>query len=45
MSVATELSAFDDPTGWRELLVMAGFLAGYGTATRNSYATDLRMFV
>ena len=44
MSIATELSTFDDPTGRRELLVMAGFLAGYGTATRNSYATDLRIY-
>lgn len=44
MSIATELSTFDDPTGRRELLVMVGFLAGYSTATRNSYATDLRIY-
>ncbi len=44
MSIATELSTFDDPTGRRGLLVMAGFLAGYGAATRNSYATDLRIY-
>ena len=33
MSIATELPTFDDPTDRRELLVMAGFIAGYGTAT------------
>lgn len=44
MSIATELSTFDDPTGRRELLTIAGFLAGYGTATRSSYATDLRIY-
>ena len=44
MYIATELSTFDDPTGRRELLTIAGFLAGYGTATRNSYATDLRIY-
>jgi integrase/recombinase XerD len=44
MSIAIELSTFDDPTGRRELLTIAGFLAGYGTATRNSYATDLRIY-
>jgi integrase/recombinase XerD len=26
------------------MLIIAGFLAGYGTATRNSYATDLRIY-
>jgi integrase len=40
----SELSSLDDPMFRRELLVVASFLAGYGTATRNSYATDLRLF-
>jgi len=40
----SEPSSVNDPTFRRELLVVAGFLAGYGTATRNSYATDLRLF-
>ena len=44
MSITAELSTFDDPTGRRELLTIAGFLAGYGAATRNSYATDLRIY-
>lgn len=44
MSITTELSTFDDPTSRRELLVIAGFLAGYGTSTRTGYATDLRLF-
>jgi len=26
------------------LLAIAGFLVGYGTTTRNSYATDLRIY-
>ena len=37
-------ATFNDSTGRRELLTIAGFLAGYGTATRNSYATDLRIY-
>ncbi len=41
---ASELSSLDDPMFRRELLVVAGFLAGYGTTTRNGYATDLRLF-
>ena len=44
MSITTDLSAFDDPTSRRELLIVASFLAGYGTATRTGYATDLRLF-
>jgi site-specific recombinase XerD len=40
----SNLSSLDDPTFRRELLVAASFLAGYGTSTRNSYATDLRLF-
>ena len=44
MSITNELSIFDDPTSRRELLVIAGFLAGYGTTTRTGYATDLRLF-
>jgi site-specific recombinase XerD len=40
----SDLSSLDDPTFRRELLVVASFLAGYGTTTRNSYATDLRLF-
>ena len=44
MSIANELSTFDDPASRRELLTIAGFLAGYGTATRTSYATDLRIY-
>lgn len=41
---SSELSSLDDPTFRRELLVVASFLAGDGTSTRNSYATDLRLF-
>ncbi len=44
MTITTELSTFDDPTPRRELLAIAGFLAGYGTSTRTGYATDLRIF-
>lgn len=44
MSITTELSTFDDPRSRRELLAIAGFLAGYRTATRTGYATDLRIF-
>lgn len=44
MSISNELSTFDDPTSRRELLAIAGFLAGYGTSTRVGYATDLRLF-
>ncbi len=40
----SELSSLDDPTFRRELLVVASFLAGYGTTTCNSYATGLRLF-
>ncbi|MDH3682760.1 MAG: site-specific integrase [Acidimicrobiia bacterium] len=40
----SELSSLDDPTFRRELLIAASFLAGYGTSTRTSYATDLRLF-
>jgi hypothetical protein len=40
----SDLSSLDDPIFRRELLVVASFLAGYGTSTRNSYATDLRLF-
>ena len=39
-----ELSSFDEPSFRRELLVVASFLAGYGTSTRTGYATDQRMF-
>ena len=39
-----ELSSFDEPSFRRELLVVASFLAGYGTSTRTGYATDLRLF-
>jgi len=34
----------DDPIFRWELLVVAGFFAGYGTTTRNSYATGFRLF-
>ena len=44
MSITAELSTFDDPTSRRELLAIAGFLAGFGTSTRTGYATDLRLF-
>ena len=44
MSITTELSTFDDPSSRRELLTVASFLAGYGTATRTGYTTDLRLF-
>lgn len=40
----SQLSSLDDPTSRRELLVVASFLASYGTATRKGYATDLRLF-
>ena len=40
----SELASLDDPTFRRELLTVASFLAGYGSSTRNSYATDLRLF-
>ena len=44
MSTTTALPVFDDPTTRREMLAIAGFLAGFGTATRTGYATDLRQF-
>lgn len=44
MSPTTALPVFDDPITHREMLAVAGFLAGFGTATRIGYATDLRQF-
>lgn len=44
MSPTTELPVLDDPISRREMLAIAGFLAGFGTATRTGYATDLRQF-
>ncbi len=34
----------DDPVERKEMMAVAGFLAGYGGSTRVSYATDLRLF-
>ena len=44
MSTTSKLSTLDDPIFRRELLIVASFLAGYGTTTRTGYATDLRIF-
>ena len=40
----SELSSLDYPIFRRELLIVASFLAGYGTPARTSNATDLRLF-
>ena len=44
MPSTTALPVFDDPITRREMLAIAGFLPGFGTATRTGYATDLRQF-
>lgn len=44
MSSTTALPVFDDPVTRRAMLAIAGFLAGFGTATRTGYAMDLRLF-
>ena len=44
MTDTFELAVTEDPVEHRELIAVAGFLAGYGTTTRTSYRTDLRIF-
>jgi integrase/recombinase XerD len=42
--MGSELVLFEDPDEMAERAAVAGFLAGYGLATRRNYATDLRLF-
>ena len=44
MTDTFELVVREDPVAQRELIAVAGFLAGYRTTTRTSYRTDLRIF-
>jgi integrase/recombinase XerD len=44
ISTAVEVVIAEEPVERREMLAVAGFLAGYGGSTRVSYATDLRLF-
>lgn len=44
MTTMFDLVVVEDPIAQRELIAVAGFLAGYGTTTRTSYRTDLRIF-
>jgi site-specific recombinase XerD len=44
ITTAVEVVIAEEPVERREMLAVAGFLAGYGGSTRVSYATDLRLF-
>ena len=44
MTDTFELVVVEDQAAQRELIAVAGFLAGYRTTTRTSYRTDLRIF-
>lgn len=44
ITTAVEVVLAEEPIERREMLAVAGFLAGYGGSTRVSYATDLRLF-
>ena len=43
-TTSTAMVRAEDRSRQAEALAMVGFLAGYGGATRTSYATDLRIF-
>jgi site-specific recombinase XerD len=43
-TTAIEVLGADDSVERREMMAVAGFLAGYRGSTRVSYATDLRLF-
>ena len=44
ITTAVEVVIAEETIERREMLAVAGFLAGYGGSTRVSYATDLRLF-